>query len=236
LLYDLYKIFAGKPWEWLDIIYDVMGMLSGAALSGLKAAVKAAGITKGLGMAKGVSKLASNPATKGFMQTISSGVSGVFNMIKSAGNWLAKTLGLKWIPDVLAKAGNWLSANLIKPIASGVSTVAKGSSAFVKGAEKVVDKALQKTGNVVGLKNVGNKTLSKASNVTVGAGARQGTIGGAKYKVKNDYVVNPALTKGQEIYDKIKGNPTAAAAPVAPAPNQYGLGNDVSDQLDAAFG
>ena len=228
LLWDLYKIFTGKKWEWSDLLFDVLGIISGGAVKLLKGAMKAAGITKGMSMGKGLQTLASNPATKGFMSTISSGISGVFNMIKSAGNWLAKNLGLKWIGDVVAKAGTWLNANLIKPIAAGIGNT-------VKGARNLADKALQKTGNIVGLKNVGNKTLSKANKVTVGSAARQGTIGGAEYKLKQNYVYNPAMDQGYKIYDKVRGVKPVPVPSVASV-NTYGLADDVSDQLDAAFG
>ena len=228
LMYDLYKAFSGQPFEWLDIIFDVMGMLSGGAVKVLQGAVKAAGITKGMSMAQGVSKLAKNPATKGFMATISKGASSVFNMIKTAGDWLAKNLGLKWVGDVISKAGTWLNANLIKPIVSVGSSVVKGSSAVVKGTEKVIDKALQKTGNVVGLKNLGGKTLSKTNKITVGDATRQSAIQGTKEKAKSEYIYSPGFTKASEM---VKGKGTAA-----PAPNEYGLANDVSDELDAALG
>ena len=70
------------------------------------------------------------------------------------------------------------------------------------------------------LKNVGNKTLSKANNVTVGSAARQGAIGGAEYKLQQNYVYKPAF----DLYDKIRG--------VKPT----GLSDDVVDQLDDMLG
>jgi hypothetical protein len=72
----------------------------------------------------------------------------------------------------------------------------------------------------VGLKKIGNKTLSKANDVTVGTAARQGAIGGAEYQLKNKYIYQP----GFEAVDNLLGRKTS------------GLSDDVVDQLDAALG
>lgn len=204
LVYDLYKVFSGKDWSWVDILFDVLGMLSGGAVKVLRGAMKAAGVTKSMPMAKGVQTLAANPATKGFMSTIGKGISTVFNLLKKAGNWLAEKLGLKWVSGVMTKAENWLAENLLRPI-----------------------------GNAVGLKNVGNKMLSKTNKVTVGDATRKASVGGASYKAKNEYIYQPGFEKAGQLIDKVKGvKPTPAVA----SSNTFGLADDVSDQLDAAFG
>ena len=213
LVYDLYKVFTGKEWSWTDILFDVLGMISGGAVKVLRGAMKLAGVTKGMSMSKGLQTLAANPTTKSIMSKISSGISGVFNGLKNAANWLATKLGIKWAADVAVKAGTWLNTNILKPIASGLGNA-------VQGTRNVADKVLQKTGNTLGLKNVGNKTLSKANNVTVGSAARQGAIGGAEYKLQQNYVYKPAF----DLYDKIRG--------VKPT----GLSDDVVDQLDDMLG
>ena len=235
LVYDLWKVFTGKIWEWTDILFDVLGLISGAAVKVLRGAMKAVGITKGMSMAKGMQKLASNPTTKGIMSKISSGISSVFNGLKNAANWLATKLGIKWAADVAVKAGTWLTTNILKPIATGAGKLVTGANNLVKGTRNLADKALQKTGNVVGLKNIGNKTLSKSNKVTVGSAARQGTVGGAEYKLKQNYVYNPAIEQGYKIYDKVRGVKPVPVPSVASV-NTYGLADDVSDQLDAAFG
>ena len=208
LVYDLYLAFSGKDFSWMDILFDVLGIISGGAVKVLKGAMKAAGVTKSMPMAKGVQTLAANPATKGFMATIGKGIGKVFGMLKQAGTWLAEKLGLKWVSGVMTKAETWLAENLLKPI-----------------------------GNAVGLKSVGNKALTKAAGApTVGQAARQATAGGVAYKAKSEYVYNPAITKGKEVYDKVRGVKPEIAASAPTVPNTYGLADDVSDQLDAAFG
>jgi hypothetical protein len=203
LVYDLYKVFSGKEWSWTDILFDVLGMISGAAVKVLKGGMKVAGITKSMPMAKGVQTLAANPATKGFMATIGKGISTVFNLLKKSGNWLAQKLGLKWVSGVMTKAENWLAENLLKPI-----------------------------GNAVGLKGVGNKMLGK-TDVTLGSATRKATAGGTAYQVKSDYIYQPGMEQAGKLIDKVKGvKPVPAVAPA----NTFGLADDVSDQLDAAFG
>lgn len=203
LVYDLYKVFSGKEWSWVDILFDVLGMVSGAAVKVLRGTMKAVGITKSMPMAAGVQKLAANPTTKGFMATIGKGISTVFNLLKKAGNWLAQKLGLKWVSGVMTKAENWLAENLLKPI-----------------------------GNAVGLKNVGNKMLGK-TDVTLGTATRKAAAGGTAYQAKSDYIIQPGMEKAGQLIDKVKGvKPVPAVASV----NTYGLTDDVSDQLDAAFG
>jgi hypothetical protein len=195
LIWDLYKVFTGKEWSWMDILFDVLGMLSGGLVKALRVGMKAAGVTKSMSMAKGVQTLAASPKTSGIMSKIGSGISTVFGWIKKAGSWLSQKLGLKWIGNVMNKAETWLSENLLKPI-----------------------------GNAVGLKNVGNKMLSKKNNVSLGTATRQSAVGGASFQAKNQYVYQPAYEKGVQIVDKIRGVPSSR------------LSDDVVDQLDAALG
>lgn len=165
LCYDLYKVFSGKEWSWMDILFDVLGIISGGAVKALQVAMKAVGITKAMPMATGVQKLAANPSTKGFMATIGKGISTVFGWIKKAGTWLAEKLNIKWIGRVMNNAENWIAENLLRPI-----------------------------GNVLGLKGVGNRALSKATGApTVGQATRKSAVGGASYQAKNEYIYSPGL-------------------------------------------
>ena len=205
LVYDLYKIFSGKEWHWDDILFDVLGIISGGAVKVLKGAMKVAGVTKSMPMAKGVQTLAANPATKGFMATIGKGIGKVFGMIKQAGNWLAQKLGIKWIGNVMAKAETWLAENLLKPI-----------------------------GNAVGLKNVGNKALTKAKgSPTIGQATRKAGAGGAAYSVKSNYIYGPGIEKGQELIGKLTGKGAAGAGAAAPAVASNTLYGLTADELAA---
>ena len=210
LVYDLYKIFSGKDWSWMDILFDVLGIISGGAVKALQGSLKILGVTKSMNMASGVSKLAKSPATKGFMSMIGKGASKVFSLLKQAGTWLAEKLGLKWATGILAKAENWLAENILKPI-----------------------------GNAVGLKGVGNKVLTKAADApTIGQATRKATAGGIAYKAKNEYIYSPGIEQGSKLIDKAKQALTGkgAAAPAVASANTYGLADDVANQLDVALG
>jgi hypothetical protein len=137
LLWDLYKVFTGKEWNWIDLIFDVLGILSTGAAKSFKIAAKSVGVTGqgGLaGMRAGLAKLSTNPSTKGFMSTISKGFSKVLESIKSSGAWLSEKLGIKWINDVVGRAGTWMTENILNPILGKTTSnvISKGTKATVK--------------------------------------------------------------------------------------------------------
>jgi hypothetical protein len=110
----------------------------------------------------------------------------------------------------MTKAENWLAENLLKPI-----------------------------GNVVGLKGVGNKALTKAKGApTVGQATRKATAGGVAYKAKNEYIYSPGIEQGTKLIDKAKQALTGkgaagvadAAVPSVASNTLYGL---TADELAA---
>jgi hypothetical protein len=142
LLWDLYKIFTGKEWNWLDLLFDILGILSTGVAKAFKLAAKGAGVTGegGLaGMKAGLAKLAKNPKTAGMLKTLSGGISKVTNTIKSAGTWLSEKLGIKWIGDTVNKAEAWIAENVVQPIGNSVglkSTVAGNARRAVAAGTK----------------------------------------------------------------------------------------------------
>ena len=150
LLWDLYKVFSGKNWDWLHIVFDVMGIISGGLVGGLKAAMSGLNIAKGgglQGMKTGLTQMAKSPSTKKYMSTIANKGSWIVNQLKAAGNWLYKWTGLKWISGIINKFEVFLSENILKPI-----------------------------GNGLGLKTVGNKVVGQS---TAGQATRQSVAGAA---------------------------------------------------------
>jgi hypothetical protein len=148
LLWDLYKVFSGKDWDWLHIVFDIMGIISGGLVGGLKTAMSGVKIAKGggvQGMKTGLTQMAKSPSTKKYMSTIANKGSWILNQLKAAGNWLYKWTGLKWISGVINKFEVFLSENILKPI-----------------------------GNGLGLKTVGNKVVGKA---TAGEATRKSVAG-----------------------------------------------------------
>ena len=150
LLWDLYKVFSGKNWDWLHIVFDVMGIISGGLVGGLKAAMSGLNIAKGgglQGMKTGLTQMAKSPSTKKYMSTIANKGSWIVNQLKAAANWLYKWTGLKWISGIINKFEVFLSENILKPI-----------------------------GNGLGLKTVGNKVVGQS---TAGQATRQSVAGAA---------------------------------------------------------
>jgi hypothetical protein len=167
LVYDLYQGFANGKWGVMNIIFDVLGIISAGAVKLLQNAVKGMNLA-GKGVAGTVETLAASPATKGIMGTIKSGIGKVLEMLKSGGTWLSEKLGIKWVGEVLSKAETWLSENILKPI-----------------------------GNAMGLKSVGQKALKGATGEiqTVGQATRKGIVGGTRYEGEQAAIYNP-LGKG----------------------------------------
>jgi hypothetical protein len=144
LIYDLWKVFTGKDWNWLDLVFDVLGIISTGAAKGFKILAKNLGITgKGglQGMKSGLAKLSASPKTKGFMTTIANGVSGLGNLLKNAGTFLSEKLGLKWVSGVTSKAVTWIAENIVNPIKGVISPV--GKTKIAQGTKETIKSGAQ---------------------------------------------------------------------------------------------
>ena len=215
LIYDLYQGFANGKWDYLNIIFDILGIVFAGGVKILKTALKGVNVA-GKSMAGTVQTLAANPGTKGIMSKIASGFSTVIGLLKQGASWLSQKLGLTKIAKWVGQGEVWLSENILKPI-----------------------------GNGLGLKNIGNKTLSKtAGSPTVGQATRQSTISATKQKTVVNPAIEKTGEKGVELYYANKAKNLAKQAPApapvlasAPAsapvtPNNYGLDDDLSSYIN----
>jgi len=174
LLWDLYKVFSGKQWDWLHIVFDVLGIISGGLVGGLKTAMSGVKIARGggvQGMKTGLTQMAKSPATKKYMSTIANKGSWILNQLKAAGNWLYKWTGLKWISGVINKFESFLSENILRPI-----------------------------GNGLGLKTVGNKVVGQS---TAGQATRQSVAGAATTAGIRNPGIQAGIDLGTKGADKV---------------------------------
>ena len=174
LLWDLYKVFSGKDWDWLHIVFDVLGIISGGLVGGLKTAMSGVKIARGggvQGMKTGLTQMAEAPATRKYMSTIANKGSWILNQLKAAGNWLYKWTGLKWISGVINKFESFLSENILKPI-----------------------------GNGLGLKTVGNKVVGQS---TAGQATRQSVAGAATTAGIRNPGIQAGIDLGTKGADKV---------------------------------
>jgi hypothetical protein len=174
LLWDLYKVFSGKQWDWLHIVFDVLGIISGGLVGGLKTAMSGVKIARGggvQGMKTGLTQMAEAPATRKYMSTIANKGSWILNQLKAAGNWLYKWTGLKWISGVINKFESFLSENILKPI-----------------------------GNGLGLKTVGNKVVGQS---TAGQATRQSVAGAATTAGIRNPGIQAGIDLGTKGADKV---------------------------------
>lgn len=168
LVYDLWKVFTGKDWNFLDILFDILGILSAGAAKGFKLLAQKLGITGKGGlpaMKAGLAKLAKSPSTSGFMKTISNGISSISGLLGKAGTFLSEKLGIKWAKDIAGKATSWISENIIGPIKNAVkpNVAVKGTKEVVKSnvqTDIIGDVAASETGQ-----NVINKVSGFANRV-----------------------------------------------------------------------
>ena len=210
LIYDLYQGFVNGKWEFLYIIFDIMGIVFAGGIKILKAALTGVNVA-GKSMAGTVQTLAANPATKGVMSKIASGFSTVIGWLKQAASWLSQKLGLTKFAKWVGQGEVWLSENILKPI-----------------------------GNTLGLKNIGNKTLGgmtvgQASRQATIATAKQKMIlnpGIEKGAEKGIDLYYANKLKGLPAQAPVPA-PVTAASPVKPViPNNYGLDDDISSYIN----
>ena len=182
LLWDIYKGFSKGEWGIINIIFDVLGMVSSGVLKTARAGLESAGFltaVEGKGAKQIIEAGFKNPKTVGIFKTmgnsIVNGIKTILGWLKSGATFLYEKLGIKWAVEMLGKAETWLSENILRPF-----------------------------GNGIGLKNVGNKVVGKEGQ-TLGAASRKTLASTAKSQT----VTNPAIQKGYDIasntIDKIKG-------------------------------
>lgn len=185
LVWDIYKMFSGKyesgeyQWSWMDIVIDIVSMVTAGfatgALAGLKAAgkgVKTAEAAIEIGVKKGgtVGKIFS-----GLGKTISESFSKIMGGIRNSAKWVADKFGIKWL-------GKW--ASKAETVVADVAKAApkkgvKASTELVKTGEKKLgtfgkvkqgyNTAIDKTvGNLGKGKTVLGSDLNKSLKTTLG--------------------------------------------------------------------
>jgi hypothetical protein len=166
-------------------VFDVLGIISGGLVGGLKTAMSGVKIAKGgglQGMKTGLTQMAKSPATKKYMSTIANKGSWILNQLKAAGNWLYKWTGLKWISGVINKFESFLSENILRPIGNGLGLKTVGN--------KVVG---QSTAGQATRKSIASVATTKAiRNPGIQAGVDY--VGSGVEKVKNLFNPKAALS------------------------------------------
>jgi len=185
LLWDLYKGFFKGEWSIMNIIFDILGIISGGFLKTARAGLESVGFltaVEGKGVKQIIEAGFENPKTVGLFKQMGNfivkGVKTILGWIKSGATFLYEKLGIKWGMEILGKAETWLAENILKPF-----------------------------GNGIGLKSVGSKALKGATGEvkTVGQAARQGIAGGARYETETNAIFNPAIKGGVKAYNYLKG-------------------------------
>lgn len=170
LLWDTYLGVSGNPgFSWLNIIFDMLGVISGVFAKGTRAAAKASGLFQKV-MGKDIKTVVQeglkNPQTaKQFTQIgnlIRSGASKITGILQQSATFLTEKLGLKWAGGIINKVSEFIAKILeafgVKSKVAGVTT-AQGVKSGLKGTAVTA-------GVTAGLETqAGQRAVGKVANI-----------------------------------------------------------------------
>lgn len=170
LIWDIYLKASGKPeFSWLNVIFDMVGMISGIFAKGTRAAAWASGLfqkTMGKDIKVVVQEGMKNPETaKQFSQIgnlIRNGASKITGILGQSAAFLSEKLGMKWAGGMVNKVSEFIAKILeafgIKAKLPGVTT-AQGVKSGIKGGAVTA-------GLTAGLESQpGQQVISKVANI-----------------------------------------------------------------------
>ena len=135
LLWDSYLLMSGgQTFSWLNLIFDIVGLVAGGFAKVAKSAFKAAGLLEksvGKGLSEVIADGMKNPQTAGILQkifnVIKGGMSKIEGVISQAGKFLSEKLGMKWVGKVMGS----ISVQIDK-ILSSVGITGKAAQSGIK--------------------------------------------------------------------------------------------------------
>lgn len=119
-LWDTYLLISGQPEaDWLNLIFDIVGIMSGVFAKSARTAVKAAGMTgKGKELSEIIETGIKNPKTKGIFTTIynflKNATGKISKWISQAGKFLSEKLGMKFMNNIVKKISVFIDKILNK--------------------------------------------------------------------------------------------------------------------------
>jgi hypothetical protein len=100
LIYDLYKGIVKGEWGWLNIIFDIISVITSGALAPILKNVKAVGVTSIEGL---LSFLKTNKVwgkISPYLTKLSSYIPKLINFLKSSLTWLIEKTGYTWLKKI----------------------------------------------------------------------------------------------------------------------------------------
>jgi hypothetical protein len=109
LLWDSYLLMSGgQTFSWLNLIFDIVGLVAGGFAKVARSAFKAAGLLEksvGKGLSEVIADGMKSPQTAGILQKImkliKGGLSKIEGVTSQAGKFLSEKLGMKWVGKVM---------------------------------------------------------------------------------------------------------------------------------------
>jgi hypothetical protein len=181
LIYDIYLSISNNDTNWLNIIFDLLGILTSGALSGLLAPIFK-GVGKGFTTIEGALMALKNSKYWGKISPVLLKIGDSIGMITSKISemikWIVESLGPK-VPSFIKTGANKI-ISFLKDIPQNILNFFK--------------KIGTKTGNVL-------KKMAKPGQATLKQGVKHGVTAGVVAKG-----IETGVHKGTEMYQKYKTN------------------------------
>lgn len=178
LIYDLYKGVVKGEWGWLNIVFDIISVITSGTLAPMLKGIKNVGITSIEGVLSFLSKNKIWNKIYPYLVKIGEFIPKIINYVKSALNWLIEKTGFTWLKkignklisvldSISSKIVNYLTKETPKStIKQGIKHAAVAGTVdygLKKGIEYGIDKFTNEKEDefVKGFKTIGNDNDDK---------------------------------------------------------------------------
>jgi len=170
LAYDVYKGVVEKDWDWLNIVFDVLGIVSSGVLSAtLRPIMKGAQGFKFKNFREVLTYLTKTNKwyeIKPYLETGFSILKSVSKGIEKALLWISKKTGFKSLEYAGVSVESWVQ-KIVYDIQDFLTSSVKKTVKFLEPGAKVGTKTAIKRGIVAGVMTQGLKRLDRYANVKI---------------------------------------------------------------------
>jgi len=170
LAYDVYKGVVKKDWGWLNIVFDVIGIVSSGVISGtLRPIMKGAQGLKLNSLGKVLTYLSKTKIWAEIKPLLQGGITllkSISKGVKNALLWISKKTGFKALEFAGVSVETWVQ-KIVYDIQDFLKLSVKKTVKFLEPGAKVGTKTAIKRGLVAGAVTLGLKRLDRYLNVKI---------------------------------------------------------------------
>jgi hypothetical protein len=170
LAYDVYKGVVEEDWDWLNIVFDVLGIVSSGVISGtLRPIMKGAQGLKLNSLGKVLTYLSKTKIWSEIKPLLQGGINvlkSISKSIKKALLWISKKTGFKSLEYAGVSVETWVK-KIVYDIEDFLTSSVKKTVKFLEPGAKVGTKTAIKRGIVAGVVTQGLKRLDRYLNVKI---------------------------------------------------------------------